>query len=66
MKEAYCSYEISELLKEKGFNSPCHAIWYDDRIVLLEHLIKNDSLLLTDEYKFSIQKESLSRNDLCR
>lgn len=58
-KEAYCSYEISKLLKKKGFNSPCHAIWYDDRIVLLAHLIDNDSLLLTDEYKFSIQKESL-------
>ena len=57
--EAYCSYEIAKLLKEKGFNSPCHAIWYDDRIVLLGHLIDNNSLLLTDEYKFSTQKESL-------
>lgn len=59
IQEAYCSYEISELLKEKGFNSPCQAIWYDDRIVLLAHFIDNNSLLLADEYKFSRQKESL-------
>ena len=55
----YVNFEIAKLLKERGFNEPCYAIWYDDRIVLLAHLIDNDSLLLTDEYKFSIQKESL-------
>lgn len=27
IKEAYCSYEISKLLKEKGFNVPCNS-WY--------------------------------------
>lgn len=59
IKEAYVSYEVAKLIKEKGFNNPCQAIWYDDRIVLLAHLIDNNSLLLTDEYKFSIQKESV-------
>ena len=27
IKEAYCSYEISKLLKEKGFDEPCSS-WY--------------------------------------
>ena len=29
MKEAYCSYEISEILKEKGFDEPIKC-WYDN------------------------------------
>ena len=28
MKEAYCSYEISKLLKEKGFDESIHT-WYN-------------------------------------
>ena len=27
MTEAYCSYEISKLLKEKGFNEPCSSTY---------------------------------------
>lgn len=27
MKEVYCSYEISKLLKEKGFNEPCSSTY---------------------------------------
>jgi len=27
IKEAYCSYEVSKLLKEKGFAAPCNS-WY--------------------------------------
>ena len=30
MKEAYCSYEIAKLLKEKGFDEPCFAYYEDD------------------------------------
>ena len=31
MKEAYCSYEISKLLKEKGFDEECtHYYSYED------------------------------------
>lgn len=26
--EDYCSYEVTKLLKEKGFNEPCYR-WYD-------------------------------------
>ena len=59
MEEAYVSYEVAKLLKEKGFNNPCHAVWNDNRIFLLAHLIDNKSLLFTDAYKFSLQKESL-------
>ena len=25
--EAYCSYEVSKLLKEKGFDEPCLQMW---------------------------------------
>ena len=28
MKEAYCSYEISKLLKEKGFDEPCYMSYW--------------------------------------
>lgn len=28
IKEAYCSYEVAKLLKEKGFNEPIRC-WYD-------------------------------------
>ena len=28
MKEAYCSYEVSKLLKEKGFNEKCHSSYW--------------------------------------
>lgn len=28
MKEAYCSFEVARLLKEKGFNEPC-LLYYD-------------------------------------
>lgn len=35
IKEAYVSYEVAKLLKEKGFNIPittaCHKIYNDDR-----------------------------------
>lgn len=27
IKEAYCSYEVASLLKEKGFNEPCRAVY---------------------------------------
>ena len=27
IKEAYCSYKVSKLLKEKGFNVPTHAFY---------------------------------------
>ena len=27
IKEDYCSFEISKLLKEKGFDVPCRAYW---------------------------------------
>jgi len=29
IKEAYCSYEVSRLLKEKGFNVPTEMVWYE-------------------------------------
>ena len=29
IKEAYCSYEVARLLKEKGFNIPTEMVWYE-------------------------------------
>lgn len=26
--EDYCSFELSKLLKEKGFDEPCYGIWH--------------------------------------
>ena len=30
MKEAYISFEVAELLKEKGFNEPCRSYFIDN------------------------------------
>ena len=30
MAESYCSYEISKLLKKKGFNEPCRSYFIDN------------------------------------
>lgn len=27
IKEAYCSFEVSKLLREKGFDEPCMKVW---------------------------------------
>ena len=29
IREAYCSFEVAKLLKEKGFNEPIRC-WYDN------------------------------------
>ena len=29
IQEAYCSYEVSKLLREKGFNEPCRSYFID-------------------------------------
>ena len=28
-QEAYCSFEVAKLLKEKGFNEPTKKVWYE-------------------------------------
>ena len=33
IKEAYCSYEVAKLLKEKGFNVPCCRRYAGDSMV---------------------------------
>lgn len=30
IQEAYCSYEVAKLLKEKGFNEPCLFYYFSD------------------------------------
>ena len=36
IKEAYVSFEVAKLLKEKGFDEPCHAYWheYENRLII--------------------------------
>ena len=43
MKEAYCSYEISKLLKEKGFDEECFGAYTETNhnITMFTGLIKN-------------------------
>lgn len=36
MKEAYVTFEIAKLLKEKGFDWPCRAYWHEDKKELKE------------------------------
>lgn len=37
IKEAYCSFEVAKLLKEKGFNEPCRAV-YEEEILRINTL----------------------------
>ena len=37
--EAYCSYEIAKLLKEKGFNEPC-IYHYKDGVLMFSSFLK--------------------------
>ena len=37
IKEAYVSFEIAKLLKEKGFNEPCRAV-YEEEILRINTL----------------------------
>ena len=43
--EDYVSFEVAKLLKEKGFNEPCHAYYDEDNGILREsysaHAIRN-------------------------
>lgn len=48
IQEAYCSYEIAKLLKEKGFNIPTQFVWYENSLYKAgEHSI--DFFFLTDD-----------------
>lgn len=39
--EDYCSFELSKLLKEKGFNEPCYR-WYDNKGAVCAKFIDPD------------------------
>lgn len=42
IKEAYCSFEIAKLLKEKGFDEMCRTFWKDwDHKVVLHNADRN-------------------------
>ena len=38
MKEAYCSYEVAKLLKEKGFNEPCYQKYDNEGYLSFNHI----------------------------
>ena len=39
IKEAYCSYEVSNALKEKGFNEQC-VFYYKDGVLMFSPFLK--------------------------
>lgn len=41
IKEAYVSFEVAKLLKEKGFTEPCYR-WYDDKGTVSAKFINPD------------------------
>jgi hypothetical protein len=40
IQEAYCSFEVSKLLKEKGFNCPCKVVYSPKGII--KHYLKEE------------------------
>ena len=48
MKEAYCSYEVSKLLKKKRFDEPCMSFWeyelYEYSLYIAGYPISNSEL----------------------
>ena len=40
IKETYCSFEVSKLLKEKGFNCPCKVVYSPKGII--KHYLKEE------------------------
>ena len=43
IQEAYCSYEIAKLLKEKGFSEPCFY-YYKDKVLMFSPFLKGRNL----------------------
>jgi len=48
-KEAYCSFEVAKLLKEKGFNGPCFC-YYKDKVLMFNPSLKGRNSYQTDTY----------------
>lgn len=49
IKEAYISFEVAKLLKEKGFNEPCFY-YYKDGVLMFNPFLKGRNLYQTDTY----------------
>ena len=49
IKEAYCSKEVSKLLKEKGFNEPCFY-YYKDGVLMFSPFLKGRNSYQTNTY----------------
>ena len=45
IKEAYCSFEVAELLKEKGFNEPCYTCYINKELSHYDYLSTNFELI---------------------
>lgn len=41
IEEAYVSYEVAKLLKEKGFNEPCYGVYYEFKTTTEFELLTN-------------------------
>ena len=49
IKEAYCSFEVAKLMKEKGFNEPCFY-YYKDEVLIFSPFLKGRNSYQTDTY----------------
>ena len=49
IKEAYCSFEVSKLLREKGFDEPC-IYYYKDGVLMFSPFLKGRNSYQTDTY----------------
>lgn len=45
IKEAYCSFEIAKLLKEKGFDEPCYTCYLNKELSHYDYLSTNFELI---------------------
>lgn len=52
VKEEYVSFETAKLLKERGFDGPCHMVWYktatDKKIVAAPQFVEGEIVATRD------------------
>jgi len=58
MKEAYVSYEVAKLLKEKGFDWECNH-YYMENISGDEHYLLPGSIMYGEDYNKRLQQDDL-------
>ena len=60
IKEAYCSYEISKLLKEKGFDEECFALYNSDGVLIQSGIRLNNNQVGRVEGSYSAPTQQMA------